>query len=616
MADFSTNDLRRESVPANATPTAPVTEGPNPFMGLISTVAKEGLDFLKASDTSSALSDYNKRIDSINQKLEQGVYSQSKATAEIRSTTSRALAANPQLTKEISQAHNAFTGATAVGEALDAEEQKKEIQQARAKEATLAGWVVEGANAEETRKATNAYFADKRVDEQIAEMRETAEFELSQARGKSSLAKSKMEAAQLQRTEQANQLLRSKVQNNFVRFNTSVGSVIKNINRSDPQQVRAAAQLIDQEMANIRSEANNFVGFTSNDIINQQLKPFEDLAASYKTALTDEDALTTLENQIGLIEKSAAFGMYTRNPDLAKLNATSDIMKNMPVEVTQLLLDSPSVGQFYKDVMTEALGSSPDPLSGGDQERQEKMKVLTETLTVANEEDRELAVTGINKMLTKLDAFALAQDNPVQFRELSKFLASPEFAKMVNKGELEEAAGLNALQVMNVNWENSSTDAARKSIESVFNQVSGRQMNMSDIFDLNFAGTQLTVTQKKRLSNPLDRGAIDSLARGVRPALQVITQNIKMTAHLRGTTDYKQVWEDQKHNYFPDTYAAPEGVTAEESAEIDAAIESGDAVEVTPEQLENMEEEQLLELFRKLPGSQRSAILKDAGFEG
>lgn len=622
MADFSTNDLKRESVPANAAPVAPVQEGPNPFAGLIGTVAKEGVDFLKAAGTSSTIADYNKRVDFINQQLEQGVISESKATSQIRSVTSRALAANPQLTKEISQAHNAFKGSTAVGEALDAEEQKKEIELARTKEATLNGWVVDGMSAEQTKRATSAYFADKRVDDELNEMREQKEFELSQARGQETLNKARSEANQLANQNRMQHLLRGKVDNNFIRFSTTAEALLKNVNRSDPQSVRSVQMFIDGELSRLTNEANRFTTVLDNEFINQQLKPFQDLATLYKTALTDDEALKALENSIGMIEKSAKFGMYNQSPDLAKLNATSDIFKTMPAEVTQLLLNSPTVGKFYADVMTEALGAAPaDPISGSDEERGNKMKTLTETLNLSNEEDRETAVKGINKMLGGLNAFALVQDDPRQFRELSKFLASPEFAHMVNNGELEAAAGLSASQVMKVNFEQHSLNAATHNIKDTFTRNSGRKDKMQDVFELEFTGTGLTARRKDVFMNVPDRGNLDAIVRQIQPALQMISQNIKMQSHLNGHTDYKKTWEEEKGAYFPAFFGttlqeaiSDAGVPDDENAEINRQIESGEATEVTVEDVKNMSEEKLRNLLIQMTGSQRTALLRDAGF--
>lgn len=627
MADFNTADFRRETVPATAQPVAGT--GPNPFIGVLGGLAKEGLDFLAESNQNKALVDYNRSVDNINQQLEQGAISQSQATSKIRSITSRALAANPQYTKEISQAHNAFSGSTAVGEALDREEQMVQIETARVKEATLAGWALDGMSEEEQRRATAAYFADKRVDDELDEMRQQMQFETSQTQAGLSIDKARQDALKIQREEQSTILLGQKVQNHFVRFNTSVGAMLKNVNRSDPEQVRNLALFIDGELATIRNESNNYT-FLPSEVINRKLKPFEDLATAYKTALTDDESFKALGNQIGLIEKGALLEMYIKNPELAQLNASSEITKSFPPETVTLLINSPGVGKFFTDIMSKALGMSAvaDPLSGEDAEREGKMKVLKETLNLSNESDRETAVSGINRMLRTLNGFALVQENPKQFRELAQFLSSPEFAKMVSNGELEEDAGLQAATVMQINFQQATKNAAVQQVKDTFTRVSGKKFDMPDVFDLQFAGTGLVATRKDVLMNVPDRGNLDRIVREIKPALQAMTQSIKITSHLNGHTDYKRTWEEQKGTFFPaffgtsvteETGARQEAldnqaIPSDEMAEITAQIESGEAAEVTPEDIDNMSEADLKKLLKGMTGSQRTALLRDRGF--
>lgn len=620
MADFSTTDLKRETVPANAAPVAPVQKGPNPFASLIGTVAKEGIDFLESSSGNSVIAGYNRELDKINQRLEQGAITSTQANAQVRSLSSRTLAANPKMTKEISQSHNAFKGITSIGESFEEEERFEEIEQAQAKEASLAGWIPEGATVDEVRRSTSAYLEDKRLDEELNQLLKDREFEMSQEKHGMTVSTFRRENQERVRKERTQQILDQKVMTNFSRFQTTFNAALRGVNKSDPQSVQALSLAIDNELSALRAEANRFAGIVPNAEITQKLKPFEDLATSYKSALLDETAAKGLENQIALIERGAIFNLYNKDPLMAQLNATTEIFKAVP-GLADIVINSPTVNNMFKSIFYDDQPPA-NPLAGTPSERTESFKNLRTLLNSANEEDKDQAVNGINRMLDGFSAYDQFKQSPEDYAQVASFVASPEFGKLVNEGKITPEAAFNAGSVIQREYETEVVKATQRNIQATFRTIGGKDFDMNDLLEVSFAGNNVVARRTDQLLNVRDRGTVDMRVSQLQPALNAISQMVRINAHLNGSIDYKAEWESSKHVFFPQLFTAPQrentdqGISTQEDAEIDAQIASGEATQVTIEDIEGLSDEQLQNLINSMTGSQRTRLLQAAGFEG
>jgi hypothetical protein len=233
------------------------------------------------------------------------------------------------------------------------------------------------------------------------------------------------------------------------------------------------------------------------------------------------------------------------------------------------------------------------------------------------------ASTSVNQVLAQVGNFLDRGATPDNLVGVAKFLASPQYAEMEAKGLVSPEARQTAGKTFEMVYKPAiEVDVRKKLNEYLYEKgrinlssVNGKNPRqpaepkvLNDYVDIKFSGTSISFVGKNMESlDPAQQTDAVAKMKNLNGVEAAVNQLIKIGAHMEGTTNYAKFWENNKHEWFPDRFKAPESEkptakTGSEEQIIKAAL--GDIANV------KLSEQELAEIQAALKESLKRGDLK------
>lgn len=147
------------------------------------------------------------------------------------------------------------------------------------------------------------------------------------------------------------------------------------------------------------------------------------------------------------------------------------------------------------------------------------------------------------------------------FKETADFLASPEFAFFVKEGGLNAESAEIASRVFKQVYSSNIDGQVKKFMQSELPaKVDGRTLRYSDVISIEYRDGRVRLTPKQ-ITPDDPQGNVQEIARNINSSVRLqeraINQNVRIGAHLEGTTDYRKFWEENKDILMPYVFKDP-----------------------------------------------------------
>lgn len=181
-----------------------------------------------------------------------------------------------------------------------------------------------------------------------------------------------------------------------------------------------------------------------------------------------------------------------------------------------------------------------------------------------------------NNVLTQVNRAAQTGISPEKLKPAADFIASPTYARMVEKNLISKEAAQGAKQAFELTYErgiskgisaNLEKPVLTKGILSPYQE----EVTAGQLVDFQWSGAGVKIAEAKapQYFNYLDQGKMDNVIISLKNSEKAINQIVKMGAHLEGHTDYAKYWEENKFRILPTYYPDPEVVKAGQVYEMD-----------------------------------------------
>lgn len=192
------------------------------------------------------------------------------------------------------------------------------------------------------------------------------------------------------------------------------------------------------------------------------------------------------------------------------------------------------------------------------------MKLLSSGSVSDPEGVKRQVSNAANNILSQVNSTSVAGIEPAKLDAVSKFIASPTYAQMVQQGMIDKSAAQGAKGAFELTFEKGVSKSIVAGLDKQLGtSPSGEPIPVSAIVDFkwNGAGVQIgTLPNPGKAPNmPLASGNdVSATLIAMKPAEKALNQIIHMGAHLEGHTDYAKYWEENKHRILPNYYPDPQ----------------------------------------------------------
>lgn len=484
----------------------------------------------------------NKLVDA----YESGAISQAEARTRMRANLTKAISNNPALQEDFLNTHSKLMATAGLGKVVD-EGTEAEQNRRKARAASFAA----GFGDSDTQ--VENYLKYQRSQERLKEAQAVLTYQNAQLEKTGKLTSNA--AAQMQLEER----IQIKAQETAVAemadaYSSSLAEKVQTISEDFRTGKMTADEALAALNANRLAITNTLGGLgrkTGGDYINTVVSPMLETIDFAKKAVTGEEPLASLENQVQhLITKQ-------------KLIAVSDPANARVVGVSQLLKN---VGDFQAGVINDAglrmLGMSIDngqdsvnPFTKDTKASKSFFDIIRTNLKRAGEGKLDDAgLQELNTVLTDVMEGTSAYSNGVkdlnQLKEVQNFLADPNFASYVKKnGGIPSETVDTAKDVFQQMYADKVTPLIEKELKNA-NVVTGVKSTgkgflgsevtsapADSAVEAVFSGGQVTFKAK---GDGAGKVKARELNQTVAPAMNKM---IKVTAHLDGNTDYQKYYD-------------------------------------------------------------------------
>lgn len=179
------------------------------------------------------------------------------------------------------------------------------------------------------------------------------------------------------------------------------------------------------------------------------------------------------------------------------------------------------------------------------------------------EEAKEGYFQATNNILSMLGDKNPGGLEATELKDVAAFLLSPEFAYVVKENGLSPTAAAAASNVFKQVYSQNMDGEIRAAFESVLPSgvISQPDLPFIDAVDVEFLDGKVKIVPKKRIIEG-EAGRAREVDRYIQKHAQelekALNQNLKIGAHLEGTTNYQKFWEDKKSELMPYLFADPD----------------------------------------------------------
>jgi len=514
---------------------------------------KEAEKDKKEEEKQRVLGEFINRQTALSDAEKQGV-DPARVAAQARANYSKYVSNNPNLIKELSDANKDLFENTNLGEFKEAEQSRQdEIRQLRKDYITSGGFIPEGASPQleqslligfQTNRQKTAMFEQQlkmnaELRAQEGSDRNRIDWETKQASVK---VLTEIGASQLPTSQQFILGAVEKAKKGDVQGATNDLT----IHFSNIEGALAAASNTNPELAGHwrtlfeglkQTGLKAIDGKTEADALKQQLETV--LTKGKLIALQDKGMLaSTVASQLlggNLPEIYWNSNLAAKNA-LINLGATEQQAPNEPNVIGDKEAEKVTFSMVEHNMRQLESGKADNPEA-----------TIKQMSNVAN------------KLLHQVEQSASSGIKPEQLSSTAEFIASPTYARMVEKKMVDPQAAKGAHQVMQLLYEKNISKAITDKLETpTVAQVDGKTAPMSNYIDFTWNGAGIVINAKSlpETEKTLEPFQINLGLRSLKPSEKYINQLIRIGTHMEGHTNYAKYWEENKHrilpNYMPD----------------------------------------------------------------
>lgn len=511
--------------------------------------------------TNTALAAYEQEQLKLSEAVEQGKLSQAAAATRWRKNHLQFVTNNPKLGAEFRDLSAKLGSDSLLGGIVKTGTKEEQAQQKNTDEATAAGWITPNMNKTQSEMATQQYMNLKLTEEKMAREKRALEFESAQV----GLDKGKLELLNARRKETSQANVSNYAQQYSSKFNNQMATVQGMFERGEIDRAQAVA-MVTQEYNQVDSVLTMSGKDAGGEYLTNLASPFtnmRDLTLGFINGSIKRDAYKAqTDNAMAL----AQYNMM-KDPMLVRYAAASAVFKD--ASLISLAGMSSKVSDYFKngnDPTTKPYDATPDTPEA----KKDFGTYLNTTREVANkynsgnsvDPERTKVELGnqVHTLLKSVDAYSNSVENPAEYNQAVEFLADPAIGKFIATNGVPADVASNARYVLGEQYETVVRDVIKKEFESA---TVGIKQSISNQFTGGLAETENTLTS---LVEPVwnGSGVVFRPKAGVKLGAESLTKVkrlndkggkllnrlIRMDAHLSGTTNYKQSFDNNYASLF------------------------------------------------------------------
>jgi len=555
MASFET-DLQAPQG-AGASVVAPVDTGkniPRIFGDVIEGLgkfgeqrAKERAEELKNSVVGQFAKEYTK----IEDGLISGELKPDRANVLRRSVFSKYVANYSEYTKEFNSIQGALFEGGAVKGALEEEKSGLEMKRQLKKDAISSGFLFpENMSSEFEDSQLRAFQASRLADANFKRMADKVHLQTS-------MNQEQRTNSQFVQRQNVLSTLKTLAQEHFEPASLFARDMATKAAKGEDPAI--LMQQANQYFANL--EAGITAASASDpELGNSFRNMFNSLRKNTEEGISGKTRTEAMENQIKEIQNQLMLTAMG-NPRLQALWAQSKIFGG-PIIINEAETQE-AFGKILQLADTTGKFQAPPDLFSPGSQVFEMLMGRNKALINGQMTDREGATTelstianNVNKALGGLD---VSQTNANQLQSAAAYYASPEYASLISKGQVDKVTASKAKDVLNLVYERTITRGVEQKLNSTFQFTANKEaVPVADIINIQFngAGVDFGIKQVGYLS-PVDRQDQQQFVRELKASKDAVNQMIHIGAHMEGHTDYSGYWERNKHIIMPSYYPDP-----------------------------------------------------------
>lgn len=567
MAEFGMTQV--EGMGQTHAPLAPVVnEAPvvaaQGLMGLASTGASifSGYQEHKATaKKNTALNAYEQEQLKIADAVEQGKLTQQAAATRWRKNHQQFIASNPELGDEFRDLSAKLGSDTLLGGIVTTGTKAEQAQQKNVEAATAAGWVTPNMSAKQVELATMQYMDLKRTEAKLEFDKKTLDYETALV----GQAKGELELLNARRKEYSQSTVSTYAQQYSPKFRNEMETIQNQFTRGEID--RAQANLMVAQAYNQIDDVMRMGGKDAGgEYIQNLAAPFtniRDLTLGMINGTIERDSYKAqVDNSMAL----AQFNMM-KDPMLVRYATASAMFKD--ASLISLAGMSARVSDYFmmgNDPTTKPFDATPDTPEAK-QDFGKYLGVVTEVTgkyNSGNSIDSEKTKVEIGNQLTStlksLDAYSNSVTKPEEYNQVVEFLANPEIGKFISKNGIPADVASNAKYVLGEQYEVVVRDVIKKDFEnavvgikqSISNQFTGgaieKEGALVDMIEPVWNGSGVVFRAKQGVK--LGAESLTKLKRLNDKGGKLLNRLIRLDAHLSGTMDYKQSFDNNYASLF------------------------------------------------------------------
>lgn len=384
---------------------------------------------------------------------------------------------------------------------------------------------------------------------------------------------------------------------------------------------KSAESQLALEFAKIESSLTA-AGTYSPELATQYRSIFAGLNKLGVDLVSSKGILEGVEDQFKLRVAQAKL-LATDNPEVLGSFTASQLFPNA---VDIALRARPQVLDVISRVIkaNQTPGSFTPTVIGDKETEKASFDIITKTVQGSRNADAKTKEASLqeagqfsNVLLRQIgDTLRNGKATGKELAQAAAFIQSPEFGELVLSGKVDGDALKSADAAFQVNFREKVLPVVTQNLygEKQFTPLGTNQgrepLKVKPIEYLNFvpteAGVSLAVKPPKGKDAVANKLATDYAARIASEIQPVINQLIRSGAHLEGSKNYKQYWEQNRHLMFPQVFPAPkqEALNFNQEEGLRAVVEGADSAKgVTSDALSG-----LLKDFDKLSAEQKKQL--------
>lgn len=564
MADFNVG-LSQPSA-AGTGPVAPVqmhniNTGVDPMIGLgvgLATAfvknAQEEKKLRQQQQQQDILRQFTAHQATIASAVESGQMSRAEAAARSRSNFTRFSAENPMLVEEFKKTQDSLNANTGLEEVVDYSKQAREQRNKTIAEMRALGMPVN----QDTDPRTLAAFEESLLKRNAIVGQ--IELQTKQAGLRSTLNTEERTAFEFKQKVNATQLLAQLGDNQNEILDKTFEKLVRDAGQ-DPAKREAAVFQIRQTLGNLERDITA-ISSGNESLGAPYRKIYQDKAQAYIDRLEGKMTDELFSRQRKIIENKAMIAAYS-----TKSGQDLYVMHNLVgANMSSVFLDlNETAVQFMADFVQPAY--SPNGAAVGlVGARPKEEKALYSTITNKIKESKasgvpltpdEISAVGnsVNNILQNVDIVG-ARVGANGLNRAADLLADPVYAEVVKNGWIDRDQAHRANMVFNTEYVDKVVVGIQTKLDEVALQRPNKKSTKQEAVELqwNGAGVSFMPLSGTRLIPQIER---DRITKQLNASQEVLNKVIRMGAHQEGHTNYKQYWEQNKHNLFPRMFTDP-----------------------------------------------------------